>query len=202
VKRVAAWIRPSLFFAIGVSPRSHTSSRLLHSLMWIAACRSFNYINLLALALVLVSSGCDKGPSLPDPSSSEYKNVGKAFYVGLTALQVGDDDRADASFAAVTRIASAEPAGWANWGVLALRQRNFDLAAQRLERARNLTPQDGHIYNLLGILESERGNSESAIANFMKAEKLNPKVCATSMHLRRNTKGKAARIALRNFRIQ
>ena len=175
MKRVAAWIRPSLFFAIGVRPRSHTTARLLHSLMRIAVCRSFNYINLLVLALVLVSSGCDKGPSLPDPSSSEYKNVVKAFYVGLTALQVGDDDRADASFAAVTRIASAEPAGWANWGVLALRQRNFDLAAQRLERARNLTPQDGHIYNLLGILESERGNSESAIANFMKAEKLNPK---------------------------
>src|SRR5262249_3442677 len=141
----------------------------------IAVCRSFNYIKFLVLALVLVSSGCDKKPSLPDPSSSEYKNAVKAFYVGLTALQVGDDDRADTSFAAVTRVASAEPAGWADWGLLALRQRNFDLAAQRLERARNLAPQDGRIYNLLGILDSERGNSDSAIANFMKAAELNPK---------------------------
>ena len=170
-----AWVRPSPFFlAIVVSFRSHASTRLLH-IIRIAVCRSFNYINFLVLALVLVSSGCDKRPSLPHPSSTEYKNVVRAFHVGLTALQVGDDDRADTSFAAVTRLASAEPAGWANWGVLALRQRNFDLAAQRLERARNLAPQDGRIYNLLGILDSERGNSDSAIANFMKAAKLNPK---------------------------
>ena len=170
-----AWVRPSPFFlAIVVSFRSHAPTRLLH-IIRIAVCRPFNYINFLVLALVLVSSGCDKRPSLPHPSSTEYKDVVRAFYVGLTALQVGDDDRADTSFAAVTRLASAEPAGWANWGVLALRQRNFDLAAQRLERARNLAPQDGRIYNLLGILDSERGNSDLAIANFMKAAKLNPK---------------------------
>jgi len=120
-------------------------------------------------------SGCVDNPSLPDPSSSEYKKVVKAFYVGLAALQVGDDARADANFAAVTRAASAEPAGWANWGLLALRQRNFDLAAERLERARNLGTQDGRIFNLLGLLDSERGRSDSAIANFQKAEKLNPK---------------------------
>ena len=35
-----------------------------------------------------------------------------------------------------------EPAGWGNWGVLALRQRNFDAATQRFERARELAPKD------------------------------------------------------------
>jgi Tfp pilus assembly protein PilF len=129
----------------------------------------------LALALVAVIFGCDKGPILPDPTSAEYNKVVKAFYVGIAALQVGDDARADESFAAVTRIASAEPAGWANWGVLALRQRNFDLAKQRIEHARDLAPQDGHIYNLLGILDSEQGRFDSAIANFSKAAQLNPK---------------------------
>ena len=108
VKMVAASIRPSLFLAIGVSPRSHTPTRMLHGLIRIAVCRSFNYINLLVLALVFISSGCDRGPSLPDPSSSEYKRVVRAFYAGLTALQVGDDDRADTSFAVVTRVASAK----------------------------------------------------------------------------------------------
>jgi len=155
--------------------RSGVTARSLRNLVRAAVLHSFKGANLLVLVLIGVSSGCDKSPSLPDPSSNEYSKVVKAFYVGLTALQVGDDARADGSFAAVTRIASAEPAGWANWGVLALRQRNFDLAAQRLENARNLAPQDGHIYNLLGILDSEQGHSDSAIANFERAAKLNPK---------------------------
>src|ERR1700719_3994881 len=111
----------------------------------------------LTAALVLVIIGCDRGPILPDPTSSEYIKVVNAFNVGMAALQVGDDDRADQSFAAVPRIAPREPAGWANWGVLALRQRNFDLAKQRLEHARDLAPQDGHIYNLLGMLDNEQG---------------------------------------------
>src|SRR5262249_43820922 len=100
--------------------------------------------------------------------------VVKAFYVGLAALQVGDDARADASFAAVTRAASGEPAGWGNWGLLALRQRNFELAAQRLGRARDLAPENEQIYNLLGMLDSNRGRSDAAIANFRKAADLNP----------------------------
>jgi len=130
---------------------------------------------LLAAGLILVSSGCTKTASVPAPSSSEYQKAIAAFYVGLAALQVGDDARADTSFATVTQLAPSEPAGWANWGVLAMRQRNFDAAAQRIERAQNLLPQDGHIYNLLGMLERSRGRSEQAIANFRKASELNPR---------------------------
>jgi Tfp pilus assembly protein PilF len=130
--------------------------------------------SLLASALVVGCFGCDKEPSLPAPSSSQYKQVVTAFYVGLAALQVGDDARADTSFGAVTQAAPAEPAGWADWGVLALRQRNFDTAAERFDRAQKLVPQDGHIYTLLGALDSERGRSDAAIANFRKAAELDP----------------------------
>ncbi len=98
-----------------------------------------------------------------------------AFYVGLAALQVGDDVHADSRLSEVTRLVPAEPAGWANWGILALRQRNYDAAAQRLERARDLAPQNDHIYDLLGILESQRGHSAQAIADLRKAVELNPK---------------------------
>jgi tetratricopeptide (TPR) repeat protein len=167
-----AWARPSPFVAAVAPWRSRALAGPFHPLSWTAVCRSFTY--LLALAFILGSSGCRKAPSLPAPSSTEYKKVVAAFYVGLAALQVGDDARADTNFAAVTRLAATEPAGWANWGVLALRQRNFHLAAQRLGRARDLAPQDGHIYNLLGMLESNRGRSASAIANFRKATELNP----------------------------
>jgi len=101
--------------------------------------------------------------------------VVSAFYVGLAALQVGDDVHAESKLLEVTQLAPAEPAGWGNWGVLALRQRNYDLAARRLERARDLAPQNDQIYDLLGILEADRGHSAEAIADLRKAVDLNPK---------------------------
>ena len=75
----------------------------------------------------------------------------------------------------MTQLVPAEPAGWANWGVLALRQRNLDAAALRFERARSLAPQNDHIYDLLGALESSRGHSAEAIANWRKATEINPR---------------------------
>ena len=97
-----------------------------------------------------------------------------AFYVGLAALQVGDDVHAESRLSQVTQLVPAEPAGWANWGILALRQRNYDIAAQRLEKARDLAPQNDQVYSLLGVLESQRGDSARAIADLRKAVGLNP----------------------------
>lgn len=98
-----------------------------------------------------------------------------AFYVGLAALEVGDDVRADSKLAQVTQLVPAEPAGWANWGLLALRQRVFDAAATRLERARSLAPENDQIYYLLGLLESSRGRSAEAVTALRKAIEINPK---------------------------
>ena len=72
------------------------------------------------------------------------------------------------------RLVPNEPAGWANWGVLALRQRNYDLASERLSRARELASKNDQIYYLLGILESHRGNATAAITDLRKAVDLNP----------------------------
>ncbi len=132
---------------------------------------SFRHAVLLSLlaALIATSPGCKSGPKFPDKSSKEYADVVSAFYVGLAALQVGDDVHADSRLSEVTRLVPGEPAGWANWGILALRQRNYDAAAQRLEKARDLAPKNDHIYDLLGILESQRGNSAQAIADLRKA---------------------------------
>lgn len=98
----------------------------------------------------------------------------RAFYIGLAALQVGDDVRADAKLNEVTQLVPAEPAGWANWGLLALRQRNFDPAAERLEHARTLAPDNDQIYYLLGLLESSRGRSAEAVTALRKASEINP----------------------------
>ncbi|MEO8736437.1 MAG: FG-GAP-like repeat-containing protein [Edaphobacter sp.] len=111
---------------------------------------------------------------MPDKSSQAYAGFVSTFYVGLAALQVGDDVRADSSLGQATKLVPGEPAAWANWGILALRQRNFEAAAQRLEHARSLASKNDRIYYLLGLLESNRGNSAKAIADLHEAIKLNP----------------------------
>ena len=136
--------------------------------------RSSNVGLAVACAWLAVLAGCHSTAKLPDRDSPEYKKVVSAFYVGLAALQVGDDVHADSRLLEVTQLVPGEPAGWANWGVLALRQRNYDVAAQRLERARDLAPQNSHIYGLLGVLQSQRGNGGEAIADLHKAVELNP----------------------------
>jgi len=122
---------------------------------------------------VLVS--CHRGGRLPGKSSKTYSDFVSTFYVGLAALQVGDDVRAEASLAEASRLVPGEPAGWADWGILALRQRNFDTAAQRFDKAVALDDNDDRIYYLQGLMESDRGNSAQAITKLRQAVKLNPK---------------------------
>lgn len=139
--------------------------------------RSINFQRtflLFVLSALVALSGCHSAPKLPDKNSKAYAEIVSAFYVGLAALQVGDDVHAESKLSEVTQLVPSEPAGWANWGVLALRQRNYDSAAQRLERARDLAPQNDRIYDLLGILESQRGHFPEAIADLRKAIELNP----------------------------
>jgi Tfp pilus assembly protein PilF len=124
-------------------------------------------------ALALLLGGCHSS-GLPKPGSSAYLDEVKAFYVGLAALQVGDDVRADSKLQRATQLAEGEPAGWANWGLLALRQGNFDAAAQRLGQARKLSPQNGQLHYLTGVLESKRGNPAQAIVELRQAVQLNP----------------------------
>jgi len=130
---------------------------------------------LLSALLVVACVGCGSEGKLPDRSSKLYADTVSAFYIGLAALQVGDDVHAENKLSEVTQLVPPEPAGWANWGVLALRQRKLDTAALRLDRARTLAPQNDHIYDLLGVLESSRGHSAEAIANWRKATEINPR---------------------------
>src|SRR6266496_4851691 len=125
------------------------------------------------LTIVLILAGCRNGTKLPTKSSKEYLDYTRSFYIGLSALQVGDDVRADTALGSAVQLIAAEPAGWINFGILALRQHNFDVAAERLEKARTLAPQNGQIYFLFGILESGRGNSAAAITALHKAVELN-----------------------------
>ena len=131
-------------------------------------------MQVVLVAFLLLTISCRPATNLPAKGSKEYNEVVRAFYVGLAALQVGDDVRADAKLAQTTTLVPAEPAGWANWGLLALRQRNLDQATERLERARTLASDNDQIYYLIGLLEKGRGRSAEAITALRKAVDLNP----------------------------
>src|SRR5690349_21508580 len=130
---------------------------------------------LMLALLVTTFFGCSSHSKLPEKGSKKYIEAVSTFYVGLAALQVGDDVHAESKLSQLTQLVPGEPAAWVNWGMLALRQRNFDSAAQRLEQARKLAPENDQIYYLLGILEDARGHFPEAIKDLRKAIEINPK---------------------------
>ena len=132
-------------------------------------------ITQLLVLLIVFFTACRPTATLPGRTSPQYNEIVRTFYIGLAALEVGHDVEADSKLAQLTQLAPGEPAGWANWGLLALRQKNFDVAAERLERARSLAPDNSNIYYLVGLLESMRGKSPEAIAALRKSVELDPK---------------------------
>jgi predicted Zn-dependent protease len=112
---------------------------------------------------------------VPRPSTKTYDAFLSAFYTGTAGLQVGDDVRAETGLSEAAAVAPGEPAAWVNWGVLALRQRAYDQAAERLGHAHVLAPGNSQIDYLLGLLESERGNTGAAISNLQAAFRADPR---------------------------
>src|SRR3954449_13096006 len=105
----------------------------------------------MLLVMVCLGHACRRADNLPRKPSAEYNEAVRTFYVGLAALQVGHDIQADSKLRQLTQTVPGEPAGWANWGVLALRQRNYDAAAERFEKARSAAPDNDQINYLIGL---------------------------------------------------
>src|SRR5215475_1862520 len=131
-------------------------------------------LSFVLIGYLFVATGCSSKTKLPEKGTQAYNDAVSSFYIGLAALQVGHDIYAEDKLSQLTKMVPNEPAGWANWGVLALRQRNYDLASQRFSKARELASKNDQIYYLMGILESQRGNSAAAIADLREAVDLNP----------------------------
>jgi Flp pilus assembly protein TadD len=147
---------------------------------------------LLAATLIALSVSCNSSSKFPQKNSKAYSDVVSAFYVGLSALQVGDDVHAESRLSELTRLIPGEPAAWANWGILALRQRNYDAAAQRFQKAQELAPNNDQIYSLMGQLESQRGNSAQALTDLRKAVELNPQNLRATYQLAEETERQRA----------
>lgn len=133
------------------------------------------YLPALLLTAATFFTGCRSASRLPVQGSQQYTAFISDFYIGLSALQVGDDVRAESKLSQASQLAPDEPSVWADWGILAMRQRNYDAAAQRFDQAHKLAPQNSQIEYLMGALESERGNSPAAIEHLRKAVDLDPK---------------------------
>src|SRR5262249_4083810 len=142
----------------------------------------YRVVSIILAGYLTIFSAC-RSTKLPAKGTKAYDDAVSSFYVSLAALQVGHDIYAEERLAELTRLVPDEPAGWANWGVLALRQRNYDVAAQRLQHARELAGKNDQIFYLLGILESNRGNTNEAIADLRKAVELNPQNLRASYQL-------------------
>jgi Tfp pilus assembly protein PilF len=123
------------------------------------------------LILCIVLAGCGTTAPTSKPVSPDAI---RAFYVGLAALQVGDDIRAKQELTKATELAPSEPAAWANLGILQIRQKDLDSAGNSLERARSLADKNPRVYETIALLEQQRGNFDAAQANFQKALDLDP----------------------------
>ena len=129
----------------------------------------------LCLSLLLLFAACSRNTGLPEPGSKEYRDLAAAFYVGLAGLQTGEDVYAKNKLTLATQLAPGEPASWANLGLLAVRQQEFDAAYEKVEQARKLAPDNSQIESLLGSIESRRGKLPEAIAHLKKAVSLDAK---------------------------
>lgn len=122
----------------------------------------------IVVLILLVCGACGKS-GLPQPGSQKYADLCSAFYLGLAGLQSGEDVRAKEYLTRSTQIAPGEPAGWADLGILQVRQQQFDGAFQSVDKARSLAPSNSRIEALLGLIESRRGKLAEANGHLKKA---------------------------------
>jgi Tfp pilus assembly protein PilF len=125
-------------------------------------------------AVLLVSSivaACSRRPAVPDET---YRQAVTSFYVSLAAMQTSQDVHARTELDRLIQLVPDEAAGWANLGLLLLRQQQFDEAGSRLARAASLAPRNAAIVRLLALTESRKGNLDEAIRHWRRATQLDP----------------------------
>ena len=130
---------------------------------------------LLPAFLLIVATGvaCSSGGK-PEISPQVYLEAVTAFYTGLSAMQTTQEVLAREKFDRVIALVPQEPAGWADLGLLLLRQQELDQGAQHLARAAALAPESAEIQRLQALAEGRRGNLAEAIRHWRRALELDP----------------------------
>lgn len=126
----------------------------------------------LVACLLIANFACSRQTALPSLGSEQYQKLCSAFYLGLAALQSGEDVNARKGLLEATQIAPGEPAGWLNLGLLQFRQQDFEGAYQSVAQALTLVAGNSRVEALLGVIESRRGKQSEAISHFTRAVSL------------------------------
>ncbi len=128
----------------------------------------------LALAASLAVSSCSSCRRPADVPEATYREAVTAFYTALAALETSQEPLAREKIDRVIALVPQEPAGWANLGLLLLRQQEIGPAKERLAKAAELAPQSAAIARLLAIAESRAGNSAESIRHWRRSLELEP----------------------------
>lgn len=132
----------------------------------------------LITVLLLFLFSCSTTDDRPIAETEEYKQAVADFYMSLGASQTDEARFAFNKMNDVAQAFSEESAAWANLGVYAMRQGNYDLAESRFSRALQAEPNHPDILFLSSIMESRRGSVSGAI------DKLRSAALASPNHIR------------------
>jgi Tfp pilus assembly protein PilF len=128
----------------------------------------------LLAAVALTAPACDACRRGPRVSEETYRQAVTAFYVSLAAMQTSQDLHARQELEKLIGLVPEEPAGWANLGLLSLRQQQIDEGSTRLAKAAELAPRNAHVVRLVALSESLKGNLEASIGYWRRAMELDP----------------------------
>jgi FG-GAP-like repeat len=165
----------SVFRAVGVvgeTPPTPAASFECRCRGW----RRFIPAGKRALVLaVLMLGGCGRrGQPLPPPPEPELRQLESRLNLGLAALVIGQDRRAEEIFGELVRKAPEEPAGWADRALARLRLGQGEPAAQDIGKALSLAQPNARLELLAALTESRRGDEAAALEHLRRAVKVDP----------------------------
>jgi Tfp pilus assembly protein PilF len=127
------------------------------------------------LLAVLLLGGCGRrSQPLPPPPEPDLRQLESRLNLGLAALVIGQDRRAEEIFGELVRKAAEEPAGWADRALARLRQGQGEPAAQDIRKALSLAPPNARLEMLAALAESRRGDEAAALEHLRRAVKIDP----------------------------
>ncbi len=139
----------------------------------------------LLIILFVVALGC-RGPRNPQPGSESYNSTVSAFYAGVSAMEVGEDLRANAKLTLVTELAPMEPAAWANLALMAMRRNEPEVAQEHLGRALSLDSTNSGILLLAAAHARMLGDETEQVRHLLQAvesDSLNARALFDLVHL-------------------
>ena len=113
-------------------------------------------------------------PAPPLPGTPQYTQAISEFYTGVIAANVSANDIAIPNLMNAAKVAPGEPMVWAALGLVYLRKNDFVHAADALNKANSLRPNNSQFVMLLGVLEQRRGHTVQALALLHRALTLDP----------------------------